>query len=117
MIEPNEWIGDPTTGYQPDDPPQGNYYCERCNAWDEDCECPYDPEGDASNLELDKVEATCQWFDDLESARGDKTVGECPSRVHGSSTVPLHCPDRYWEEEPQYWDKKAESERRKNLNR
>ena len=39
MIEPNEWIGDPTTGYEPDDPPQGEHWCAECGRWDEECEC------------------------------------------------------------------------------
>lgn len=39
MIEPNEWIGDPTTGYQPDDPPQGEHWCSECSRWDDECEC------------------------------------------------------------------------------
>lgn len=39
MIEPNEWIGDPTTGYQPDDPPQGEHWCSECFRWDDECEC------------------------------------------------------------------------------
>ena len=39
MIEPNEWIGDPTTGYEPDDPPQGEHWCSTCAHWDDECEC------------------------------------------------------------------------------
>ena len=61
MIEPNEWIGDPTTGYQPDDPPQGEHYCNQCGQWDEDCQCAECSQCDrVTLLDEDGVCETCR---------------------------------------------------------
>lgn len=48
MSEPNELVD----GYDPADPPQGDYYCRRCSNWDDDCTC-----GDPDEREI----FTCNW--------------------------------------------------------